>query len=84
MFPGSRQNVSLCSAEAHDQATFDEVVRMQTEQLQHLGLCTNARVVHLLANTTKKLTLLSMLQACHKFPYMAWHTFVGIHSLHIN
>ena len=42
----------------HKQAAFDEAVRVQTKRLQHEGLCTNARVVHLLANTTKELTLL--------------------------
>ena len=42
----------------HKQAAFDEAVRVQTERLQHKGLCTNACVVHLLANTTKELTLL--------------------------
>eukprot|EP00936_MAST-01D_sp_MAST-1D-sp1_P000978 g978.t1 len=42
----------------HKQAAFDEAVRVQTERLQHKGLCTNVCVVHLLANTTKELTLL--------------------------
>ena len=40
------------------QAAFDEAVRSQIKRLQRDGLCTDVRVVHLLANTTKELTLL--------------------------